>query len=341
MAHIFLARSKNKEKVDSFIHRHVEQQRLLYEAGKAKRPRQRILSICVIVACIAAAAMLVFKDGLLSDIRWGAMDVLASWSDDLWVAGTGGKSIFHLAIQLVCKALSLVCLVLTWAAPLLVPVALFALLAVIVFFAYGAYLNASGEFDEEKARADAEGKMDDELQQLKAGVEGEEIALSIVSTLGDECYVFVNLDIQYDGNHNETDLIVVSPTGLTVVEVKNYSGLLAGDLSDREFVHRKYLKNGTYTDDTARNPVKQVGAPIYKLAHYLKDRGITVTVRRCALFTNDNVQFQLTDRSGLSKDCPLYLKNSPEFLTYLHGPGSHSLRPGDINRIVEALKKQL
>jgi hypothetical protein len=48
--------------------------------------------------------------------------------------------------------------------------------------------------------------------------------------LGDECYVFANLDVKYDGKHKETDLIVVSPTGLTMVEVKNYSGLLMGDL---------------------------------------------------------------------------------------------------------------
>jgi hypothetical protein len=341
MAHIFRADNQNKKELDDYINQHVEQQRRVHEVGKAKRPRQRFISVCVIIACIAVAAMLVFKEGLLSDIRWGAMDVLARWSDGLWVAGTGGKSIFHLAIQLVCKALSLVCLVLTWVAPLLVPVALFALLAVISFLAYGAYLNASGEFDEEKARADAEGKMDDELQRIKAGVVGEEAALNIVSALSDECYIFTNLVVKYDGEDNETDLIVVSPTGLTMVEVKNYSGLLMGDLSDREFIHRKYLKNGTYTDDTARNPVKQVGAPIYKLAHYLKDQGITITVRRCALFVNENVQFQLTDRAGLSKDCPLYLKDSPEFLTYLHRSGSRALRPGDINRIVEALKKQM
>ena len=341
MAHIYQARNENREKVEAFIHQQVQQQWKAHEAKKATRPRRRIISICILVACAAAAAMLIFKEGLLSSIRWGAMDVLARWSDGLWVAGTGGKSIFHLAIQLVCKALSLICLVLIWVAPLLVPVLLFALLAVIAFLAYGAYLNASGEFDEEQARADAEGKMGDELQRIKAGVVGEEAALNVVSALSDECYIFTNLVVKYDGEDNETDLIVISPTGLTMVEVKNYSGLLIGDLSDREFIHRKYLKNGTYTDDTARNPVKQVGAPIYKLAHYLKDRGITVTVRRCALFVNDNVQFQLTDRAGLSKDCPLYLKDSPEFLTYLHRSGSRALRPGDINRIVEALKKQM
>ena len=341
MAHIFQARNKNREELEAFIGQQVAQQRLKYEADKAKHPRQRIISICVMVACIAAAALLIFKGGLLSDICSGAKEMLARWSDGLWLAGTGGKSIIHLAIQLVCKALSLICTVLTWVAPLLVPVVLFALLAVIAFFAFGAYCDATGEFDVEKARAKAEEKMDDKLQRIKAGVVGEEVALGIVSKLSDECYVFSNFVAKYDGKDNETDLIVVSPTGLTVVEVKNYSGMLIGDLSDSEFIQRKYHKNGTYTEDTAKNPVKQVGAPVYRLAHYLKDQGITVTVRRCALFVNDNVQFQLTDRAGLSKDCPLYLKDSSEFLTYLHRSGSHTLRPSDINRIVEALKKQM
>ncbi len=341
MAYVFQARNKNREELEAFINQQVQRQRYSYEAGKAKRSRNRIMAICVIVACIAAAAMLVFKDGLLTDIRCMVADVLAHWADGLWIAGNGGKSIFHLAIQLVCKVLSLICLALTWVAPLLVPVVLFALLAVIAFLAFGAYADASDEFDENKARAKAEEKMDDEMHRTKAGVLGEETALNIVSALGNECYVFANLEIKYDGEYNETDLIVVSPTGLTVVEVKNYSGLLIGDLSDLELVQRKYFKNGKYTDGNARNPVKQVGAPIYKLAHYLKGQGITVTVRRCALFVNDNVEFQLTDREGLSGSCPLFHKNSPDFLTYLYRFNSHALQSGDIDRIVAALKKQM
>lgn len=341
MAHIFRAQNKNQEEVEAFIHQQVQQQRKAYEEKKAERPKTRILAICVLLACIAAAAILVFKDGLLTDIRLSVEHALARWSDGLWVAGTDGKSIFHLAIQLVCKILSLICLVLSLVSPLLVPVVLFALLSVIAFFAFGFCVAESGEFDEEAARAKAESAMDGELQATKAGVEGEKAALRAISGLSDECYIFANLVVDDGHGHNETDLIVVSPTGLTVMEVKNYSGLLSGDLSDQELIQRKYQKNGSYTEDKARNPVRQMDTPIRRLSHYLRDIGIAVNIRRCALFINENVQFQLTDRAGLGSTCPLFLMGSAELLNYLHTQGDQKLKPAEIQRIVTALKKQM
>lgn len=341
MAHIFQSRSENKEKLEAYLSQQVQLQRLDFEKEKASRPRDRAIALVVLAACIIAAALLLFKKGLMTDIRWAVMGVLARWADGLWLAGTGGKSIFHLAIQLVCKALSLLCTVLTWVAPLLVPVALFALVGVIGFFAFCAVAAVSGDFDEAEARAKAESAMDSDWQGIKAGVVGEEMALSMVSALGDECYVFTNLEVKVDGKRNETDLIVVSPSGLTVVEVKNYSGVLSGDLSDRDFLQRKYHKNGECTEKWESNPVSQVSAPIHKLARYLKDEGISISLRRCALFVNENVEFQLTDRKGLAGTCPLFFRNSQEFLNYLHRPGARALSQSAIERIVAALKKQM
>ena len=85
----------------------------------------------------------------------------------------------------------------------------------------------------------------------------------------------------------------------------------------------------------------QIGAPIHRLENYLKHMGVPVTIRRCALFTNEKAELHLTDRKGLREQCPLFLLGSPEFLAYLHKNGSKNLSQAKVLRIVEALKEQV
>lgn len=343
MAHIIQARNKNKEEVEAFISQQAQMYRKKMESLEAFRPLFRIISILIILACIVTAAVLLIKDGLLTDISFKVMNVLADWSDGLFAIGKGGKSIFHLALRLAFGILGLVLLAILAAGPLIIPIVILAALAAIVYVSVKVFIFSTFcYYTEDDFRNMAEKDMSDELHILNAGVIGEEAALNTVSVLGDECYIFANLDIEYDGEHNETDLIIVSPTGLSVVEVKNYSGILTGDLSDREIIRIKKFKNGDCDEKKESNPVRQIGAPIYKLAHYLKDQGIPVNVRGCALFVHENVEFQLTDHKGLANKCPLFLMHEPaDFLHYLHNDEVQTLRPDQIRQIVKALIKQI
>lgn len=334
MAHIFQAPNENKQIVDAAIEPIISEKRKAFES---KRPIRLAIWLIVTVLCIGALALLLFKPGLMAGIRDTVSLTLSGWHDWLWAAGTDGKSIFHLALTLLCRLIALIVLLIYLLAPLLVPVVLIGGLGILTLIAITGLLATCSGFDEEAARKEVVSQLDDELQQLSAGVKGEEAALEAVSALGSECCVYANLVVWLDGHKNETDLIVVSPTGLTIVEVKNYSGTLLGDLSQPEITQRKYRKGGEYTEESRSNPVAQIDAPAYKLAQFLKRKGIAVDVRRCALFVHKGVTLKLTDSTGAARNCPVFLRESEEFLRYLHTPHVRTLSDQQIQQIVSAL----
>lgn len=77
----------------------------------------------------------------------------------------------------------------------------------------------------------------------RAGTEGEREALSYLKMLSPEYKVYNNVLLRTKGGSTELDILVVSPYGLFVIEVKRYSGLIQGSDADRHWlqIHR----NGT------------------------------------------------------------------------------------------------
>ncbi len=128
---------------------------------------------------------------------------------------------------------------------------------------------------------------------LHAGLEGENKALALLSSLPESCHVFTNLLIPYDGKTSETDLVVVSPGGLFVIEVKNYVGCFTGDWSNERLTQTKDDRYVKYP----YNPVRQVGTHVYRLANYLRERGAQTWVEGCVLFTQPSVQLNVTDKN--------------------------------------------
>ncbi len=175
--------------------------------------------------------------------------------------------------------------------------------------------------------------------------QGERCALASLEALSDQCHIFTNLDITYNGESCKSDMVVVSPSGVTVVEVNSDSGLLFGDLSENNLVRWKYLdtkvyKGEKYSKEKVQNPVKELGAQVHQLAHYLRDRGVSVYVQSCVLFADEKVQLHVTDYKGLAKNCPLFLINAPELLDYLHSAEHATFTSAMIQQIVEALNTQ-
>ena len=153
---------------------------------------------------------------------------------------------------------------------------------------------------------------------IKAGLAGEQAALDCMSRLDDDCYVFANLHIPYEGKESETDLIVVSPAGVTIVEVKNHKGVIRGDVSDRELIQDKGRRDDL-EDKRFYNPVKQVATHAYRLAGYLRSRNQPLHVRTCVFFVNPACQLQLSDHNGITKEqCPVFhVAQKEQMLRYL------------------------
>ena len=78
--------------------------------------------------------------------------------------------------------------------------------------------------------------------RARAGVEGENEIYSCLSNLPPEYIVYRNLLFRTRGGSTEIDILVVSPYGLFVIEVKRFAGKIVGSDADRHWV--QMTKNG-------------------------------------------------------------------------------------------------
>ena len=354
MARIFKALNPNKLKVEAYIEAEMGP-KLAYEKKKAKkRPIVMFVCLLLIVTSVLALLFVFFGPGVLKNILSTVKDTLNQWADQVrftyeevengdysgefgerLLSGIGGF-LLGLLRGLGAFLLDLLALI----SPVVVIAAMLAVAGGIVYFSlcvisgFGWRASTPEEIRESIIRG-----MDGEMRKLVSGLEGEEAALEAVSRLDDNSYIFENLVIWLDDHKNEADLIVVNPSGVTVMEVKDYSGTLLGDLSQPKIIQRKCKKNGKYEDkDDADNPVQQIEGPAKKLEAFLARKGISVAVRRCALFTNENVDIQVSDRKGLTRTCPLFLLKSPELLPYLHANDHQALDNEQMQKVVSALR---
>lgn len=124
-----------------------------------------------------------------------------------------------------------------------------------------------------------------------AGVAGEDKAMKILANgLPDTYFCINNAIIWYENRHNELDLIVIGPSGVYIVEVKNTSGRIFGSYSSKTLQQEK--KNET---KDMRNPVQQVRTHADILSRFLKANGIRTWVQGVVFFVNPKCTPQITD----------------------------------------------
>ena len=122
-----------------------------------------------------------------------------------------------------------------------------------------------------------------------AGRKGElKAELVIESVLQEGDVHLTNIAISYNGQETELDNVIVNRKGVFIIEVKNYSGMLAGDIDDYEWRKTHVSSGGNAYTKTVKNPIRQVKRQIYILAHYLDYYGVRVWVEGFAYFTRGN-----------------------------------------------------
>lgn len=169
---------------------------------------------------------------------------------------------------------------------------------------------------------------------LSAGIDGEKNALELLRSLPDDYHVFANCTLEYNGGSSETDLIVVGPGGVSVVEVKNVKGCISGSCADRELEVVKTDQYGIDHEKTLYNPVKQVGTHVYRLAGLLRSTGHRAWVRGYVLFSNPESTVELKD------DCetPVFdWRQRAQLLSGLQNDGRALLSAGTVKSIVNLL----
>lgn len=140
------------------------------------------------------------------------------------------------------------------------------------------------------------------LSSLKAGIRGEQNGAELLQSLPDSYLCLQNATVPYRGKESETDLIVAGPTGVFIIEVKNRNGHITGDAEDKNWVQHKVGRAGGEYESAFYNPTKQVGTHIYRLAHYLRERGCRVHIDGAVLFPNPETTLSL---SG-DKEIPVF-----------------------------------
>lgn len=179
------------------------------------------------------------------------------------------------------------------------------------------------EFHEERVRHEVQsGDVPDEIKILQSGAEGEKKALEKMRFPGSNYHVYTNLQIPDDGKVSETDIIVVAPKAVTIVEVKNYQDVLRGDWSDGHLLLE--AKRGKEVHHRmVYNPINQVTTHTYRLCHYLREHGVNARVNGCVLFTSVFVDLhEMKDEKNVLRKCPVFteLMDDDSLYAYLQQP---------------------
>ena len=151
------------------------------------------------------------------------------------------------------------------------------------------------------------GATSNKLSILEAGIEGEEMASRCIKLLPDTYTAFRNLFVCYDGRNSEMDLVIVGPTGVFVVEIKNQNGRIYGDAADRELCQYKIGRAGTPYVKTLYNPIKQVNTHVYRIANFLRENGVRTHVNAAVYFTNIEASVEI---SGLDEKCRVFVSGN-------------------------------
>lgn len=135
------------------------------------------------------------------------------------------------------------------------------------------------------------------------GAEGEELAVTYLKILDNNYHIIPNAILNYGEKRSETDVIVVGPTGVFIVEIKNYKGFIQGNTSDHNLVQIKTDNYGNSFEKPFYNPVKQVGTHRYTLNGVLNSNGINTNINICVFFTNKEACVNIVNDNG--SDCAI------------------------------------
>lgn len=100
------------------------------------------------------------------------------------------------------------------------------------------------------------------------GIKGEYIVAECLNQLPKGYFVFN--DVKFPGSYGNLDHVVVGPTGIYVIETKNYNGYFL--VKDSEW----FYKNGNRVKRAKGQPGKQVMANAMSLKKFLVDNGINM-----------------------------------------------------------------
>jgi Nuclease-related domain len=123
--------------------------------------------------------------------------------------------------------------------------------------------------------------------KIKAGIAGEDlVAAELTGALDDDWTLLRG----YRNRRGEIDELLLGPTGLLAVEVKNLNATVHVDgdrwQGDKYDNYGNLVEQRLITDRTGRSPSEQLNEPADELQRFLRERGQQVTVQRVVVLTH-------------------------------------------------------
>lgn len=169
-----------------------------------------------------------------------------------------------------------------------------------------------------------------ERPEIEAGKKGEKQATEIIKqVLREDDELLTNVSIKYAEKAAELDNVIINRSGVFIVEVKNYSGMLTGEEDDYEWTKYKLSSGGNTYIQQVRNPVKQVRRQVYILSKVLKSNGIGVWIDGYVLLLNNNSPI----------DSDMILESYEEIDQAIHKQSQKVLSRKNVSAIKEILRK--
>ncbi len=133
---------------------------------------------------------------------------------------------------------------------------------------------------------------------LNSGRNGEKNLYKAVKKLEGNNIIFVNLPIRYKRGRSEVDMLIISPKGVVIIEVKNHSGTISGNWKAEKWLQQKFYRNGKSTSIEMDNPIKQMRRQRDIVKSIFNAAGEDVWIDTVLYFSNPNVRLKLNLREN-------------------------------------------
>lgn len=133
---------------------------------------------------------------------------------------------------------------------------------------------------------------------LSSGVRGEKRLYRAVKRLNGNNIIFRNLPVRYKRGRSELDLLIISHSGVIIVEVKNHSGTITGGWKSDKWIQRKYYRDGKSTQQEMENPIKQMRRQRDIVKSILSAAGEDVWIDTVLFFSSPHARLRLNLREN-------------------------------------------
>ena len=144
-------------------------------------------------------------------------------------------------------------------------------------------------------------------RQLRARVMAMSAALKMLGPMPDACHIYLYKRIWYEGAVLEPEMLLVSPGGVAVVEIRDVPGMVEGCVTDAVL----YRRTPEGDVEKIHNPARRAVANVTRLGNFLASEGLRVWVTPCVVFVHPDASayvhppeaHEATGRRTLTSSC--------------------------------------